>query len=220
MRERTLMDALRDLSRTGLTVEQQVLLNEVVFLASPRRPMSGTERSRKSREKQRDATLNVAATKNVAQKEKPPTPPKEKNIYTPHIPPKKHGTRLPEDWNPSDALWAWGKTKLGLADETLRFETSAFRDHFWASARATATKLNWDLTWKNWMREASRRGSRQASSAARRNGSGWYIKPESAEWDAWAKYGRKHSDGNLIYGMRAAEQKGLEFHVKDRWPPR
>jgi len=59
-----------------------------------------------------------------------------------------------------------------------------------------------------------------ASGGARRNGSGWYIKPDTAEWDAWAKYGRKHCVGDIIYGMKIAEEKGTEFHVKDRWPPR
>jgi len=59
-----------------------------------------------------------------------------------------------------------------------------------------------------------------ASGGARRNGSGWYIKPETAEWDAWKRYGIKHSVGDIIYGMKVAEQEGKEFHVKDRWPPR
>lgn len=57
-------------------------------------------------------------------------------------------------------------------------------------------------------------------SGVRKNGTGWYIKPDSREWDAWKLYGIKHSVGDIIYGMKVAEEKGVEFHVKDRWPPR
>lgn len=69
------------------------------------------------------------------------------------------GSRLPEDWNPSEEIWQKAKTKLGLDDDTLRFETGAFRDHWYASTNANACKLNWDSAWRNWMREACRRGS-------------------------------------------------------------
>ena len=75
----------------------------------------------------------------------------------------KKGTRLPADWNPSNAIWGWAQVKLGMGMEQLKFETNAFKDHFWSSARANATKLNWDKTWQNWMREAYRRGHRKGN---------------------------------------------------------
>lgn len=165
---RTLMDALRDLSLTGLSVEQQILLNEVVMLASAPRPMSGAERTHKWRLNQRHVTngdATVSGVTSVTQKENPPHPQK-KNTNTPNeakasLPPNpvqtKRGTRLPSDWKPPENLWDWGKADLGLSDETMRFETSAFRDHFCAAPQAKGLKLNWNSTWKNWMREAVRR---------------------------------------------------------------
>jgi hypothetical protein len=72
--------------------------------------------------------------------------------------PRNRGTRLPDDWNPSENLWSWGKEKLPEAD--LRFETAAFKD-FWAAKPGVAgTKLDWDKTWKTWVREAVRRRER------------------------------------------------------------
>ena len=169
---RHLMHVLRDLYETGLTVEQQILLNEVVLLASAPRPMTGIERTRKWRQNQCEVTNGDATVTNVTsvtqkEKENPPYPLKKnknlKNNNTPneaslHTPKAKRGTRLPHEWNPPEGLWLFGREKLGLSDEVLKFETGAFRDHFWGASGQRGVKINWESTWKNWMREAIRRG--------------------------------------------------------------
>jgi hypothetical protein len=112
----------------------------------------------------RGVTRNPTCTaESHLQKENPPDPQKKNNIYPPmeanaSIPPKpKRASRLPENWHPSDAIWVWAKEKLSVNDEFLRFETGAFRDHFWAAPGQRGVKIGWDSTWKNWMREAVRR---------------------------------------------------------------
>jgi hypothetical protein len=97
-----------------------------------------------------------------------PFPPYDKNNSTPPnpiltpLPLKKENRakRLPEDWQPSEGLFSSKEVqKLGLPREVLSFETEAFRDHFLGNG---VRKIDWDRTWKNWMREAKRRQSRFA----------------------------------------------------------
>jgi hypothetical protein len=67
----------------------------------------------------------------------------------------KKGTRLPNDWNPSEA-------DLTAANDTIGYfrvaaELEKFRD-YWASVPgAKGVKLDWDATWRNWVRSAAER---------------------------------------------------------------
>jgi len=71
------------------------------------------------------------------------------------------GTRLPEDWKPTDEIMAWflaehvegGRWSEG-SREALRREHANFMDYWHAAAGAKATKKRWDLTWRTWMRRA------------------------------------------------------------------
>src|SRR3990167_4434333 len=150
---------MQDLYATGLSLEQQVLVGEILtsgrFVISE--PKSGAQRSKEWRD--RNAATNVTSRASHVTEippkkiSNPPISPETLRVSTP----RKVGTRLPADWHPSENLWSWGKTKLSLADETLKFETGAFRDHFWGVSGARGTKLDWEATWKNWMRESKRR---------------------------------------------------------------
>jgi hypothetical protein len=53
---------------------------------------------------------------------------------------------------PSAALTTWAEQDLRLDPATIEYETEKFCDHFRGSG---ATKLDWPLTWKNWMRRAA-----------------------------------------------------------------
>jgi hypothetical protein len=67
---------------------------------------------------------------------------------TPSPSPKK-GTRLPDDWQPSDDLLSWAKQKrpdLNLTDTAL-----SFCNYWQAKAGKDACKLDWGKTFKNWV---------------------------------------------------------------------
>jgi hypothetical protein len=68
------------------------------------------------------------------------------------------GTRLPDDWHPSESLWSWGLENLAAPD--LKFETAAMIDYFHAQSGQRGVKLDWGKTWKTWIREAVRRRER------------------------------------------------------------
>jgi uncharacterized protein YdaU (DUF1376 family) len=62
------------------------------------------------------------------------------------------GTRLPRDWQlPSDwAAWAEGQ---GVRPEVVRREGERFRDYWISKPGKDGTKLDWQATWRNWMRK-------------------------------------------------------------------
>jgi hypothetical protein len=92
----------------------------------------------------------------------PPEKPKTK-------PPKaERGTRLPEDWQPSDADVEAARQE-GLTDEEISRAALEFRN-YWCSRSRDATRLSWPRTWHNRVIEIGdrkrRNGSRMAASSA------------------------------------------------------
>ena len=67
--------------------------------------------------------------------------------------PKRRGTRLPTGWQParSEANIAAEK---GHTSEFLTGQFEQFRDYWTAKAGANGTKLDWDATWRNWIRRS------------------------------------------------------------------
>lgn len=67
-------------------------------------------------------------------------------------PPKRNGTRLPDDWKPAPELIDAARAER--PDIDLRLETAKFRDFWRAKTGRDATKLDWDATYRNWIRNA------------------------------------------------------------------
>jgi hypothetical protein len=58
---------------------------------------------------------------------------------------------LPDDWEPSEALLAWVRANCsGLR----RSENDKFKDYWRAKPGREGVKIDWDATWRNWMRTA------------------------------------------------------------------
>lgn len=66
---------------------------------------------------------------------------------------KKRGCRLPPDFMP-DQSWAVGQ---GLSPSQAQVEADKFRDYWNGKAGASAIKLDWPGTWRNWVRSAVER---------------------------------------------------------------
>jgi uncharacterized protein YdaU (DUF1376 family) len=72
-------------------------------------------------------------------------------------------------------------------------------------------------TWLNqerWQDEAINK----ANSLVRRNGAGFYIKAGSPEFTAHMRDAERFKDNDKFWGMKAAERKGEEYHVAERFP--
>lgn len=74
---------------------------------------------------------------------------REANASLPH----KRAARLPPDWVlPVD----WGEWAVaeGWPENVIRSEAERFRDYWVAKGGKDATKLDWQATWRNWMRNS------------------------------------------------------------------
>ena len=69
--------------------------------------------------------------------------------------PNPKGSRLPADWSPSDDGRAFAANLLET--HGARIELAKFRDYWAARAGAGGVKLDWEATWRNWVRSAAER---------------------------------------------------------------
>lgn len=76
---------------------------------------------------------------------------------TPNVVSSKRGTRLSPEWAPSPENITYA-TSQGLVGEVMAREVEKFRDYWTAKAGQSAVKLDWDATWRNWVRTSVSRG--------------------------------------------------------------
>ena len=73
--------------------------------------------------------------------------------------PKKTGQRLPKNWQPSKELRTWAMTER--TDLDIKRVIDSFTDYWIAKTGSTATKLDWDATFRNWVRNEKSNRSQQ-----------------------------------------------------------
>lgn len=75
------------------------------------------------------------------------------------------GTRIPEDFQPTEKMRAWfAAEKLGQAIDG-RTEHDKFVDYWLGVPGVKGRKLDWPATWRNWMRSAADRAPRRPGTA-------------------------------------------------------
>jgi biotin operon repressor len=68
------------------------------------------------------------------------------------------GSRLPEDWTPTDEQIAYARQK-GMTDEQIERTAADFADYWIAKPGKDGRKADWNRTWQRWVRtEIDRRG--------------------------------------------------------------
>jgi hypothetical protein len=67
----------------------------------------------------------------------------------------KRGTRLAAEWRPNERDWIDAGNLLG--SRQAENELAKFRDYWPAQPGKNAVKLDWDATWRNWVRRAAER---------------------------------------------------------------
>jgi len=152
----SLVSTIRAMQAAGIP-ESKIL--ETVILIEDERLANGRARTAKHRNKNNNSNeCNVTRVTPVTKKEKTPIPPKEKNLYQKEKPPsgskRKRGSRLPDPWSPEESLVSWAKSEFGVAESVLRRETEKFCDYWRGIPGQRGTKLDWNATWRNWMRNA------------------------------------------------------------------
>lgn len=82
------------------------------------------------------------------EREAPPLSP----LATPKRP-EPRGARLPDDWLPPPWSDEFAE-RVGLPVDAVNAEADKFRDYWRAAAGAKGRKLDWDATWRTWVRNA------------------------------------------------------------------
>lgn len=73
---------------------------------------------------------------------------------------RRQGTRIPDDFQVTHEMVAWARDRVPDVDG--RHETEKFINHWRSKSGRDATKVNWELTWRNWMLRASERPTGRA----------------------------------------------------------
>jgi hypothetical protein len=153
-------DTLRKLAALKLDPDQMAGVLDVLA------DIQSADEDRKAKQRERVQRHRAKHNSNVTEtlqecytppsdKEKSPTPPKE--INTP--PETKRASRLPDDWV-LPASWGNWALSEGYSEATIRLEASKFSDFWQAKGGKDAKKLDWEKTWRNWMRNVPKsRGS-------------------------------------------------------------
>ena len=77
-------------------------------------------------------------------------PPATANNSKPSKASKARGTRIPDGWQPDQALADWTRANAPAAANAL--ELDRFRDYWTAQPGAKGRKTDWAATWRNWAR--------------------------------------------------------------------
>jgi uncharacterized protein YdaU (DUF1376 family) len=77
--------------------------------------------------------------------------------------PQSRGTRLPADWKPSDDQMAFCKAERPDLHPVATGDR--FRDYWIAQPGTKGVKLDWDATWRNWVRAEKAGGAKSANSS-------------------------------------------------------
>lgn len=64
----------------------------------------------------------------------------------------KRGSRLPSDWVLPKSWGEWALGEFVTTPSQIRSEGSRFKDYWIAKAGRDAIKVDWEATWRNWMR--------------------------------------------------------------------
>jgi hypothetical protein len=83
--------------------------------------------------------------------------------------PKQRASRLSPDWFlPKD--WGEWAVSEGCSVDLIRSEADKFRDYWHSKAGASAAKLDWQATWRNWIRAAIERAPTSKQNGKRYDG--------------------------------------------------
>lgn len=97
---------------------------------------------------------------------------------------KARGTRLPDGWQPDQALVDWTRANAPAAANAL--EVERFRDYWTAQPGAKGRKTDWAATWRNWARRCQEQHTQPSRGQAPRSTTtdrvnGWLALAESLD---------------------------------------
>ena len=108
------------------------------------------------------------------------------------------GSRLPVDWFPCGEAWRWALAQCGARSSPI---LDSFRDYWTAQPGQKGVKLDWDATWRNWVRREIERRPAVAQFSGRRNPMAAFIKATGAGHELEAAGERDFPDALRLPGL-------------------
>lgn len=65
----------------------------------------------------------------------------------------KKATRLSESWDIIESWGEWAMNSFNLSNDEVNFQADEFKDYWISRADKGALRLNWEATWRNWIRK-------------------------------------------------------------------
>jgi uncharacterized protein YdaU (DUF1376 family) len=94
---------------------------------------------------------------------------------------QKNGTRLSADFDlPEDWILEAKKIRNDLLDDRIKMESEKFKDYWTAKSGKDAVKLDWQATWRNWIRGVKTGYSANSKTLSSNIGS--VTKPADYDW--------------------------------------
>ncbi|MCC4240359.1 hypothetical protein [Thalassospira povalilytica] len=97
--------------------------------------------------------------------------PEGKEKASPKSSAEKRGSRIPDDWLPSEPGQQYAAS-LGMTPQEIRHERDKFYDFWIAKPGKDGRKLDWDATWRNWIRRSVDNRTNHGTRRPRANQSG------------------------------------------------
>ncbi|WP_211475183.1 helix-turn-helix domain-containing protein, partial [Collimonas humicola] len=116
------------------------------------------------------------------------------------------GSRLPSDWK---LLGKHAKAALEIepkwTEAEIRMIGDKFKDHWIAASGASASKLDWDATWRNWCRNEQQRGN-----VSRMTSHGAWFATEQSVIAKGAEFGLKAYPGEAPFSFKSRVQAVID----------
>ncbi|MGL6050404.1 MAG: helix-turn-helix domain-containing protein [Aeromonas salmonicida] len=98
-------------------------------------------------------SITEITTETTTEIQDPPLVPQGKT--RPESETSRRGTRLPNNWGLPAEWGRWAMQETGLPKARVLMEAATFADYWQALPGAKAVKLDWEKTWRNWIRRAA-----------------------------------------------------------------
>jgi hypothetical protein len=129
---------------------------------------------------------------------------------------RKTGTRIPPDWRLSESLIVWCRS-VGVVGSQLETLVAEFIDYWIAVPGQRGTKLDWDATFRNRVRQKVPTKPLPLPTTPLKHGTklqdGVYVMADTPEWEAWCRYLRQQGKTT----PPIAKSGGWRFETL--WPP-
>jgi len=98
-------------------------------------------------------SITEITTETTTEIQDPPLVPQGEKRLASETP--RRGTRLSNDWVLPSEWGRWAMRETGLSRERIILEAATFADYWQALPGGKAVKLDWEKTWRNWVRRAA-----------------------------------------------------------------